>query len=136
MTKPDKPIEAQGLGCGLIISVVGMTAFLAWLGVPPGPAMIIAMVLAGLSLIAFMVNQFKAQRILDATFEEVTERKAVHSAETLAPPPIGGNGRYCVIGVDRASGMDTTWYTAAASAANAKVKGELQGIVVTQVTRA
>ena len=44
-------------------------------------------------------------------------------------------GRYRVDGVDKATGMDTTWYTEAQSAANAKVKGELQGIVVTNVNR-
>ena len=50
MTKPNKPIEAQGLGCGLVISLVIVTSALCWLGVPPGPSVIIAMFLAGGSL--------------------------------------------------------------------------------------
>jgi hypothetical protein len=134
MAQPHPPLEAQGLGCGLVISVVGMTAFLAWLGVPPGPAIIIAIVLAGLSILGYTINQFKAQRILDKTYKEVTEAKPMPPVET--PAPIESDGNYRVVGVDRESGMDTTWYTTAASAANAKVKGELQGIVVTEVTRA
>ena len=44
-------------------------------------------------------------------------------------------GRYVVRGVDRQTGMDTTWRCTAESEANAKVKGELQGIVVTSVER-
>ena len=31
--------------------------------------------------------------------------------------------------------MDTIWYTPASTAANAKVKGELEGIIVTEVTK-
>ena len=130
MTKPDKPIEAQGLGCGLVISVVGVTAVLCYFGVPPGPAMIVAMVLAALSIFGYMVNQFKSQKILDETYKEVTAPKP-----TAPSIVVDGEGKYRVLGVDKASGMDTTWYTPASSAANAKIKGELQGIIVTEVTK-
>jgi hypothetical protein len=96
--------------------------------------MIVAIVLAGISLIAYMVNQFKAQRVLDHNYDAITK------PDCVAPPPLPANprhadgaGMYRVEGVDKESGMDTTWHTHASSAANAKVKGELQGIVVTSV---
>lgn len=44
-------------------------------------------------------------------------------------------GRFQVDGVDRETKMDTRWHCYAASAENAKAKGELEGIVVTRVTR-
>lgn len=44
-------------------------------------------------------------------------------------------GRFRIDGVDRESGMDTTWRCNADSQANARVKAELQGIVVTAVHR-
>lgn len=46
-----------------------------------------------------------------------------------------GPGRYMIVGVDRESKMDTTWHVQASSAANAKAKAELEGIVVTDVRR-
>lgn len=136
MTKPDKPIEAQGLGCGLVVSLALVTFTLCWLGVPPGPAMIIAMVLAGITLLAYIINQFKAQKILDHEYKTVTKKDSAPSVAVSARDPANDSGMYCVVGVDKASGMDTTWHVHASSAANAKVKGELQGIIVTQVTKA
>jgi hypothetical protein len=46
-----------------------------------------------------------------------------------------GPGRYRIIGVDRESKMDTEWTVGAASRENARVKAELEGIVVTAVNR-
>jgi hypothetical protein len=55
------------------------------------------------------------------------------------PPPLfvppDQPGRFRVIGVDRASGYDTHIDVSADSEANAKVKGELAGIVVTRIRR-
>lgn len=48
-------------------------------------------------------------------------------------PVTSFGGRYKVTGVDRESGLDTTWYCQADSPANAHVKAELQGIIVTNV---
>jgi hypothetical protein len=69
---------------------------------------------------------------LAATLQQTTVKVAA------MPPPLGtasGEGHYQVAGVDRETKMDTVWHTHAASAANAKVKGELQGIIVTEVTK-
>ena len=57
------------------------------------------------------------------------------------PPPLPrgfpvlnmGRGRYRISGVDRQSKLDTTWYVEADSPDNARVKAELEGIVVTDV---
>ncbi len=50
-------------------------------------------------------------------------------------PPTDGPGQYCVEGVDRQTKMDKTLHIQADSAANAKVKAELEGIVVTSVKK-
>jgi hypothetical protein len=50
-------------------------------------------------------------------------------------PPTDGPGKYRVEGVDRKTEMDTTLHVHADSAANAKVKAELQDIVVTAVAK-
>jgi len=57
-----------------------------------------------------------------------------------APVPVvttadAGPGRYRVVGVDRATKLDTTWHVEADSVANARVKAELEGIVVTGIER-
>ena len=62
---------------------------------------------------------------------------AGYAPEPELPPAIAtgnhGPGRYKVSGVDRASKMDTSMVIHAESATNAKVKGELEGIIVTSV---
>jgi len=44
--------------------------------------------------------------------------------------------KWKVSGVEKTSGEDTTWYIEAESRANAKVKAELKGMIVTAVERA
>jgi hypothetical protein len=44
-------------------------------------------------------------------------------------------GRFQIIGVDRESKLDTTWTVNADNEANAKVKAELEGIIVTRIRR-
>jgi len=44
-------------------------------------------------------------------------------------------GMFCVEGVDKATKMDTTWRCRAGSEANARIKAELEGIIVTRITR-
>jgi hypothetical protein len=49
------------------------------------------------------------------------------------PVVADGPGRYRVSGVDRESKMDTSMVVTAESADNAKVKAELEGVIVTKV---
>jgi hypothetical protein len=61
----------------------------------------------------------------------------IHVVPTSTPSAENESlGRFEVSGVDRESKMDTTTYVTADSAANARVKAELDGIIVTQVRRA
>jgi hypothetical protein len=46
-----------------------------------------------------------------------------------------GPGRYRVVGVVRATGADTKMYVEAMSLANAKVKAELMGVIVTEIVK-
>jgi len=48
-------------------------------------------------------------------------------------PPPPGPGMYLITGVDKATKMDTTWRVNAQSAENARVKAELEGIIVTSI---
>jgi hypothetical protein len=50
-------------------------------------------------------------------------------------PPTDGPGKYCIKGVDRETKMDTTLHIHAESAANAKVKAELEGVIVTSLQK-
>lgn len=50
-----------------------------------------------------------------------------------AAPATDLPGRYKIVGVDKATSLDTTWHCHAQTRANAKAKGELQGIIVTDV---
>ncbi len=52
-----------------------------------------------------------------------------------APAVIDGPGKFKVDGIDRDSRMDTTMHVVANSIANARAKAELEGVVVTAVTR-
>lgn len=57
------------------------------------------------------------------------------NTQTAVAAATDGEGYYEVVGVDRASGLDTRWTVHAVSRANAKVKAELQGIIVTEMNR-
>jgi hypothetical protein len=54
------------------------------------------------------------------------------AAITQSRPP-GVPGRYVVVGVDRETKLDTTWRVTAANRENARVKAELEGIIVTSI---
>jgi hypothetical protein len=66
----------------------------------------------------------------DATREAVA---GLGDGPPAFPVIADGPGRYRVSGVDRESKMDTSLVVRADSPENAKVKGELEGIVVTRV---
>lgn len=51
------------------------------------------------------------------------------------PPPRDGPGQFRVFGVDRQTRTDTTFVCYADSLANAQVKADLHGMIVTQVER-
>jgi hypothetical protein len=51
-------------------------------------------------------------------------------------PVTDGPGRFRIVGVNKESKMDVTWYCEAQSSANAGVKAELEGIIVTRIDRA
>jgi hypothetical protein len=57
-------------------------------------------------------------------------------ADLVTPADLVGPGRFKVTGVDRQTRMDTVWHCHAENEANARVKAELEGIVVTGVERA
>lgn len=56
-------------------------------------------------------------------------------APAAAQPTPDGPGSFRIVGVDRDTRMDTTWYCDAQTPANARAKGELEGILVTAVER-
>lgn len=53
----------------------------------------------------------------------------------VLPVSDDGPGRYRIIGVVSASGADIKMYVDAQTLANAKVKAELKGVVVTDITK-
>jgi hypothetical protein len=57
------------------------------------------------------------------------------SAFPVMPPVPLGPGRFRVSGVNRQTKADVVWECSADSPENARVKGELEGIVVTRVDR-
>ena len=54
----------------------------------------------------------------------------------VVPLPNDGPGRYKIIGVVAKSGTDTKMYIEPERLANAKVKAELRGVIVTDIMKA
>jgi len=74
VTKPSKPLEAKGCGCGLTIVVVAIAYVLAkFFHVPGGVAFGIGVGVAVLGVVAYYVNEFKAQKILDHEYEQTKQ---------------------------------------------------------------
>lgn len=71
------------------------------------------------------------QKSANQTIVRLGELAAPASASALED----GDGDFEIVGVDKESGFDTTWRVHAMSPANAKVKAELEGIIVTSVKR-
>lgn len=59
----------------------------------------------------------------------------VNLPRSAIPLPNDGPGRYRVIGVISATGADTKMYIDAETLANAKVKAELRGVIVTDILK-
>lgn len=73
MTKPDKPLEAKGCGCGLIISIILIGyALHHFLGIGKNTALYIAFALGVISIIAYLINEHKAQRVLDNDYKKAS----------------------------------------------------------------
>lgn len=62
-------------------------------------------------------------------------KKAKQDTDAPTSNHLSKPGLFKINGVDRATKMDTSWNVQATSEANAKVKAELEGIIVTDVTR-
>ncbi|MGA2439608.1 MAG: hypothetical protein ABSH08_01500 [Tepidisphaeraceae bacterium] len=93
--------------------------------------------------IGFANRQYAVQSELDELEERETKADAARNHRdypgvTVVPdysPPTDGPGRYRIQGVDRGTEQDAILDIQADSAANAKVKAELAGIIVTSVTK-
>lgn len=64
----------------------------------------------------------------------LTSRGGRQAPSAFPVQPLGP-GRFKVIGVHKDTRQDMTWYCEADSAENAKVKAELEGIIVTDIER-
>jgi hypothetical protein len=106
------------------------------------PVLTLMLLLGILGLIIYILKT-----IVAGTIEENSRKRMALPPEKQPPAfpviqaaaassiPTDGPGRYRVDGVDRATKMDATLHVEAQSAANARVKAELEGIIVTLVTK-
>ena len=93
--------------------------------------------------IGFANRQYAVQSELDELKEQQTKADATRNHRdypgvTVVPEyseSTDGPGRYRIRGVDRGTNQDATLDIQANSAANAKVKAEVNGIIVTSVTK-
>lgn len=75
------------------------------------------------------------RRIDDILAADAQEQQEQEGAIPLASPRSTVR-KWKVSGVEKANGNDATWFVDAESRANAKVKAELKGMIVTAVERA
>jgi hypothetical protein len=87
--------------------------------------------------VGFATRQYAVQSELEQNQEDQTVADAIKHVELIPDysPPTDGPGRYRVQGVDRNSEHDKTLDIEADSAANARIKAELQGVIVSSVTK-
>jgi hypothetical protein len=118
---------ALGIGVGAVL----LMFIFAWSGDAEGAravgdllavAVKLALIVAVIGLVIWIIRRGVAQGVQDAR-------------PTPTAPAADGPGTFRVIGVDRATKMDTAWTIAADSEANARAKADLEGIVVTRVER-
>jgi hypothetical protein len=95
---------------------------------------IFAAVVAVVGLITFAIRAILKRQ------QESLDGLHVVLAEMPAPPVRSRNGKknkmppsFKITGIDRDTRMDTTWHVKAESEANARVKAELEGIIVTEI---
>ncbi|HEY1923268.1 MAG TPA: hypothetical protein VGG44_11010 [Tepidisphaeraceae bacterium] len=81
------------------------------------------------------INELRRREIPEANITPMPPGFPVIEVIPEYSPPTDGPGKYRIEGVDRKTEKDATLHIEADSAANAKVKAELHGIVVTAVVK-
>ena len=77
MTKPNKPLEAKGCGCGLLISVLATAWAISYLfKLGEETSLYIALGLAAVSIIVYEINEHKSQTVLDSDYREAKEKNS------------------------------------------------------------
>jgi hypothetical protein len=109
------------------------------LGVLCGFVLLVSIVALIISLITYVVKSLLAEwRPSPATNSESADRPPGFPVVTVIPdytPPTDGPGHYRIDGVNRNTKEDVVRDIKADSLANAKVKAELDGIIVTSITK-
>ncbi|HEY1923269.1 MAG TPA: hypothetical protein VGG44_11015 [Tepidisphaeraceae bacterium] len=112
---------------GVINFLAGVLPLMLWLGI------------AGviLAIIRFAVRLLRAVEDPKPYAQAVSTQPGFPVVMTTSTDdlPAGGPGQYRIEGVHKETKMDTSRYFQANSAANAKVKAELEGIVVTSIKK-
>ena len=110
-----------------------------WLGILCGLVLLSSVVGLIIALITYVVKSLLAEwRPSTETNSESAVRPPSLPVVTVIPdytPPTDGPGRYRIKGVHRNTKKDATVEFLAESVTNAKVKAELDGIVVTSITK-
>lgn len=107
----------------------------------PMANLVIALALIGLAIVVVAYAVQSGTQKADALYPPdlgTTPHQPAFPAVTLIPdysPPTDGPGRYRIKGVDRNKKNDVIRDIEADSAANAKIKAELDGIIVTSITK-
>jgi hypothetical protein len=96
--------------------------------------------IAAVAFVVWVISLGVSRGMKSASEPQVREREftpptADHAFPVIVEAMRDGPGKFRVLGVDRSSGLDVTDHITADSAANAKVKAELRGIVVTRIDR-
>jgi len=89
MTKPDRPLEAKGCGCGLLISIFTTMYLLTYFGVSDEVALWIAISLGVVIIVAYLVNEHKAQVVLDHEYSNAKTVPQNSSREEKSCPFCG-----------------------------------------------
>lgn len=81
---PDKPMEAKGLGCGFFLtSLLFYWGMVEYLGISGDIAIYISIGLTTIPIIIYLINQHKAQQVLN--HEYVATKQVKSSSEKLCP---------------------------------------------------
>jgi hypothetical protein len=89
---------------------------------------------ATFAILAWIIS-FAIRSALKKNEGPLPRAKVISAPANLSDSILDGPGRFRIVGVDRATKMDTTWFCEAQSIGNAQAKAELEGIVVTAIDR-